>query len=126
MTQKIDKRLQKATQNGFKKKTLAQQKAFDESRKQEILHKKRLKKYLPKARAWIKEHLFRIIEEEESKGYSHFSLPKYVDDIPTEILYDLIKKISGLNISCNEKVEWEDYEQVKKLVYTVSWRSRRP
>jgi hypothetical protein len=128
MPRKIDKRLQEAVQKGFENKVRKQRKEADAARAKREAHEKSLKKYLPKARAWVKEKLFKEIAKQEASGYSCLSLDANTDGIPTEVIYNLVKKIEGLQISCTEKVIWEDsdYGKVRGLVYTIVWKSVDP
>lgn len=128
MPRKIDSRLQEAVQKGYEKKVKAQRKEADEKRAAQAKRERELRRYRPKARTWIKDKLFKLIAEEESKGYRQLHLNENTDGIPTEVIYDLVKKINGLDITCNREVIWEDSDYGKEygLVYTITWKSADP
>lgn len=128
MPRKIDKRLQEAVQKGFEKKIKTQRKEADEKRAAREAHERSLKRYLPKARKWVKEKLFKLIADEESRGSFRLHLDENTDGIPTEVIYGLVKKISGLDITYSREVIWEDSDYGKEYgtVYTITWKSADP
>lgn len=128
MPRKIDSRLQEAVQQGYEKKVKAQRKEADEKRAAKEKHEKELRKYLPKARTWIRDKLFKLIADAESKGHRQLHLSENTDGIPTEVIYGLVKKINGLDITYNREVIWEDSDYGKEYgtVYTITWKSADP
>ena len=128
MPRKIDSRLQEAVQQGYAKKIKKQQKESDEKRAAKEKHERELRRYLPKARTWIRDKMFKLIAEAEATGSTRLTLNENTDGIPTEVIYGLVKKINGLDITCNQEVIWEDSDYGKEygLVYTITWRSADP
>jgi|SRR5271166_2600407 len=128
MPQKVDKRLQEAVQKGFEKRTKAQRKTADEAQAKLEAHQNELKRQLPKARAWVKDKLFEEIAKEEARGSRTLVLDDYVDGISTEVIFNLVRKIDGLDISCREATLWEDsdYGKITGLRYYITWKSADP
>lgn len=128
MPRKIDSRLQEAVQQGYAQKIKAAQKKADADRRDREKHEKELRRYLPKARTWIRDRLFKLIAEAEAKGVPLLHLDENTDGIPTEVIYGLVQKIEGLQISCTRQVIWEDSDYGKEygLVYTITWKSADP
>lgn len=110
---KTDKRLSQAVQNGLAKKNQIEQKIANEKAVREEAHKQEIKKYLPKAKAWVKDKLFNLIAEEESKGSSVLIFNEWVDEFPMEVAVPLIQKINGLSIWSQNDVVWEDSDYGK-------------
>lgn len=128
MPRKIDSRLQEAVQQGYEKKLKAQRKEAEEKRAAKEKHERELRRYLPKARTWIRDKLFKLIAKEESQGSFRLRLDENTDGIPTEVIYGLVKKINGLDITCSREVIWEDSDYGKEYgtVYTITWKSADP
>ena len=128
MPKKIDNRLQEAVEAGYAKKLKAQRKEAEEHLKAQQRHERELRKSLPKARTWIRDKLFKLIAKAESEGSRQISLNENTDGIPTEVIYNLVKKINGLDITCSKEVIWEDSDYGKEygLVYRITWKSADP
>lgn len=128
MPRKIDSRLQEAIQQGYAQKIKAAQKKADADRRDKEKHEKELRKYLPKARTWIRDKLFKLITEQEATGSTRLTLNENTDGIPTEVIYGLVKKIDGLYITYSREVIWEDSDYGKEYgtVYTITWLSADP
>lgn len=128
MPRKIDSRLQEAVQKGYEKKIKAQRKEADEKRAAQAKHERELRRYVPKARTWIRDKLFKLIAEAEAKGSKSLTLDENTDGIPTEVIAPLIQKIQGLYITWSRQVIWEDSDYGKEygMVYTISWKSADP
>lgn len=128
MPQKIDKRLQAAVEKGYADKLKAQKKEAMDKLEAQKKKQRELDRALPKARTWVRDKLFKLIAEEEAKGCRQLSLDENTDGIPTEVIYSLVKKIKGLDITCSRQVIWEDSDYGKEygLVYTITWKSADP
>jgi hypothetical protein len=128
MDNKIDKRLEAALNKGLKKKQDASRKESDKRRDEEEAHKKEMRKWLPKAKAWVKEHLFEKIAEEESKGSNILILDEYVAGIPSEVIYKVLQKIKGLTVWSQNDVTWEDsdYGKLRENRLYIQWKSADP
>ena len=128
MPQKIDKRLQEAVEKGYAEKLKAQKKEAMDKLEAQKKKQRELDRALPKARTWVRDKLFKLIAEAEAKGYRQVSLDENTDGIPTEVIYSLVKKIKGLDITCSRQVIWEDSDYGKEygLVYTITWKSADP
>lgn len=128
MNQKVDKRLQEAIQSGFKEKQKLQR---EKEKKQQVIAESKendLKKFLPKARAWVRDHLFEHIAEQEKLGYNVLIISDYIDGIPTEAIARIAKKIDGLTIWSQTDVTWEDsdFGKFRELRYYFKWKSADP
>lgn len=128
MEKKIDNRLAEAVQRGFKEKKAKEQKEYDERKAKADAHEAELKKFIPKARKWVKENLFDLIAKEESKGSNTLIIGDYVDGIPTEVIAPLIKKIDGLSCWRQNDITWQDsdFGTVREDRYYIQWKSADP
>src|SRR5512135_3862259 len=95
----MDKNLKEAIDKGraAKEKKEREERKVAEAARDE--HQKRIKSYLPKARKWIQDVLYKKIAEEEASGRTYRSIylgSGFVDGIPAEAIYEAAKKIKGL------------------------------
>lgn len=125
---KVDNRLAEAIQKGFKEKKAKEQKQYDEKKAAQEAREKEMKKFLPKARKWVNEHLFEEIAKQESAGSNTLILGEYMDGIPTEVIYGLVKKIKGLSIWMQNDITWQDsdFGTYRENRYYIQWKSADP
>jgi len=128
MEKKVDKRLAEAVQKGYAKKQAKVRKQQDELQAKRDEHEKELKRALPKARAWVKEHLFEKIAEQEAMGSRTLVLDDYEDGVPTAAIARLINKIQGLTVWSQRDVIWEDSDYGKEYAtqWYIQWTSADP
>ena len=127
----MDKNLKEAIDKGRaakEKKEREERKVADTARAE---HEKRIKSYLPKARKWIQDVLFKKIAEEESSGHTYRSIylgSGFVDGIPAEAIYEAAKKVKGLKptYECPPIYENAEFQGVGEPIYRVGWESTDP
>jgi len=129
MKAKIDKRLQEALDKAAKQKAAEDKKARDENEIARKEHEAFIKKWLPKARKWIDEKLFNQIVEAEANNRHYILLGShYEDGIPSEAIYEAVKKVKGLKAIVKTSPVYENAEYVgqSEPSYWIEWESTNP
>ncbi len=128
MTKKIDDMLKAALDKAVKKKQAKAKIASSANQLAKDEHNKFLKKWMPKARLWIKEKLFDQITEAEASGKHYILLGCYESGIPSEVIYEAAKKIKGLKPVIKTRPIYENAEYVRdsEPTYSIEWDSTDP
>jgi hypothetical protein len=128
MKNKVDKRLQEALDKAITKKASKDRKLRDANQAARDEHQKYIKKWLPKARAWIDEKLFTQIAEAESEGRHYILLGRYELGIPSEAIYEAAKKIKGIRSIMKTFPIYEnaEYQCESEPSYSIEWDSTDP
>lgn len=127
----MDKSLKEAIDKGraAKEKKEREERKVAEAARAE--HEKRIKSYLPKARKWIQDVLFKKIADEEASNSTYRSIylgSDNVDGIPAEAIYEAAKKIKGLKPTYERPLIYENAEcvGVSEPIYRIGWESTDP
>ena len=123
----MDKRLQKALNKAVQQKQAKQRVSANVSSEAKKEHDKFIKKWMPKARAWIDEKLFPQIVEAESNSKHYILLGRYEDSIPSEVIYEAAKKVSGLKASVKTAQSYDHiFGDPTIITYVIEWDSTDP
>ena len=125
MSKKIDDMLKAALDKAVKKKQAKAKIASSANQLAKDEHNKFLKKWMPKARLWIKEKLFDQITEAEASGKHYILLGCYESGIPSEVIYEAAKKIKGLKPVEKRSFPTDNYPNGAP-VYYIEWDSTDP
>jgi hypothetical protein len=124
----MDKRLQNALNKAVQKKQTKQRQTSDTNQEAKKVHDKFIKKWLPKARAWIDKKLFKQIADAEASGIHYILLGRYEDGIHSEVIYEAAKKIKGLRAVRKQYPTYENAEPSgwSEPTYAIEWDSTDP
>ena len=125
MTKKIDDMLKAALDKAVKKKQAKAKIASSANQLAKDEHNKFLKKWMPKARLWIKEKLFNQITEAESNGKHNILLGCHENGIPSIVIFEAAKKIKGLKPVEKRSFPTDNYPNGAP-VYYIEWDSTDP
>jgi hypothetical protein len=128
----MDENLKKAIEKGRAKKAakLRESRAASDAKTSE--HQKYINKYLPEARKWIKNKLFKQIAQAEAdfQNYSSRNIPlsDSEDGIPAEAIFQAAKKVKGLKPRVEYPSIYENAEFVGTgdAQYSIEWESLDP
>ncbi len=129
MEKKIDKRLQEALNKAVTKKAAKDRKLRDANQAARDEHQAYIKKWMPKARAWIEEKLFAQITEAEAEGRHYILLgTRYESGIPSEAIYEAAKKVKGIRAIMKTYPIYEnaEYQCESEPSYSIEWDSTDP
>lgn len=132
-SKKVDERLQVALNKAIANKKQKERKTADAVQIAQDEHAKFIRKWMPKARKWINEKLFKQITEAETNGIHYLLLGRYEDSIPSEVIYEAAKKIKGLRPVLKRNPIYRDGEDTDRedtgeyiIHYSIEWDSTNP
>lgn len=126
MEKKVDKNLKAALDKAVKKKQKLNNKSINEQSFENRKRAAHIKKWMPKAKAWIKNKLFNMITEAEAEGCHYILLSSFYEDgIPTEVIYEAAKNVKGLRPIYKSYVSERTLE-VESESYSIEWDSTDP
>lgn len=133
MTKKIDDMLKAALDKAIKKRQAKEKKALGAKQEESDEHNRFIKKWMPKARLWIKEKLFDQITEAEANGKHFVLLGRYESGVPSEVIFEAAKKIKGLHPVIKDSPDYKDIDGInpiqgkgKIITYSIEWDSTDP
>ena len=117
--------LKAALDKAIKKRQAKEKKALGAKQEESDEHNRFIKKWMPKARLWIKEKLFDQITEAEANGKHFVLLGRYESGVPSEVIFEAAKKIKGLKPVMKRSFTTDEHP-TGAPVYYIEWDSTDP